>query len=314
MVMKPSKTVIFLSLVAAATLWSSSPVVNKILLKELPPLTVAFYRYFFALVVMLPFFFGELKKNPPITWQLIGISLLATANVTIFLFGLRLTVPNASSILYATTPLLVTLYAMPLLKEYPSLRKSVGVGIGLVGALMVIVLPALRQNQELFGNWLGNLIIFTAVNTWAGYTIGSRYLSAHKGYTSRFIMIFSFMVATVVLAPLMIGIEGVNIASALRPEFLALHLYMALFVTVVTYFLYQWAISHSSASTASLMGYIQPPTTFVLAWLFLGDRLTFGMAVGAALALIGVYVATETAKTSKVESLKLFFRSLLKQS
>jgi drug/metabolite transporter (DMT)-like permease len=69
-------------------------------------------------------------------------------------------------------------------------------------------------------------------------------------------------------------------------------LYSAIFITLITYFLFQWTIEHLSATTASFKQYIETVFAVLLNTLFLGETMTSGFLVGAVLVLMGLIVAT----------------------
>ena len=57
--------------------------------------------------------------------------------------------------------------------------------------------------------------------------------------------------------------------------------------TSLFYFLYQYSLKISSAITASLFTYLQPVLTILLAFAFLGEKITIPLIVGGALAVYG---------------------------
>jgi len=294
--MKPNKLTIFLALLLSALLWSSSAVVNKILLRELTPIAAVFIRLAIASIIIFPLFFKEQKKKKVFKLHHLPIFLLSALNFWIFLIGLDKTTPNAPPILYTATPLIVVILSSIFLKEHINPRKIIGILIGLTGALIIIIIPALKNNEMLFGNFSGNFIVFIAVCCFACYTTGSRYLSRHKKYSPVYLISISFFVSTILFFFIII-FQGFQI---LMPAFtfanIALLTYMGFFVTVATFFLYQWAIKHSSANTASLMTYLQPPSAFFLAWIFLGSPLAWEFVLGTTLAFTGIFLATSKNK------------------
>ena len=69
-------------------------------------------------------------------------------------------------------------------------------------------------------------------------------------------------------------------------------IYSAIFITIITYFLFQWAIERVSAITASFKQYIETLFAIILNLILLGERLTYGLIVGGLLVLIGIAIAT----------------------
>ena len=78
----------------------------------------------------------------------------------------------------------------------------------------------------------------------------------------------------------------------LSPTYLITILYSAIFLTIITYFLFQWAIQHISATTASFKQYIETVFAIVFNGILLGEKMTLGLIIGGLLVLIGVAIAT----------------------
>lgn len=95
-----------------------------------------------------------------------------------------------------------------------------------------------------------------------------------------------------------------------KPEYLAalsginiiIIVQLGVFVTVLTYLLFQWVIKHSSASTASLNQYLQPVFSLTFNMFFLGERLTVGFWIGSVIVFSGVFLATGERLYSDIKS------------
>jgi drug/metabolite transporter (DMT)-like permease len=104
-----------------------------------------------------------------------------------------------------------------------------------------------------------------------------------------------FAFGTVWLTAAMLFIDGVP--RGIVAETWALIGYLAVVSTVVAFFLLFWLLRHSSAATASLVGYLVPLVAVFAGLAFLDERLQPGILVGGALILAGV-VLTEQAPGS----------------
>jgi drug/metabolite transporter (DMT)-like permease len=67
--------------------------------------------------------------------------------------------------------------------------------------------------------------------------------------------------------------------------------YMAVFASVVSYTLFNWILRHMDASRIAAVNYLQVPIVILLAVWFLGARPSAHLLSGAALVLVGVYLA-----------------------
>ena len=79
-------------------------------------------------------------------------------------------------------------------------------------------------------------------------------------------------------------------------------LYLALFGTAVTFFLYFWLLDRLPATSLSLITYGVPVVALVVGNLFLGEAFTLRMLLGAVLVLIGVWLALRRAHPKSAEA------------
>jgi drug/metabolite transporter (DMT)-like permease len=270
------------------------PVMVKIGLKDIPPFSYTFLRFFIASIFILPVFFREKPKINKHLWSIILISLLSAANIILFSFGIRSTTATAGQILYTVVPILTIVLSHWLLRDFITKHKVIGIALGLSGALLLIFLPAIGQFSLLKGSLLGNLLIFLGVLSYSLYTTLSKSLSK-KEFSPIYITTIFILVTVVVSFVFSIGEFLSNSAWLYHfstTNFLSI-LYVAFCGTFLSYFLYQYAIKHGSPLIASLTLYLQPVSTFVWASLLLGERLSLGFLISALLIFTGAWITTK---------------------
>lgn len=305
-----SHMIALVALVGASLLGGSAGVVAKILLRTFPPFPLAFVRFAIATVVILPFFLSQ-KRPKPHQWlkETIPIALASTLNITFFYLGLTRTTANASVIIYTATPLVVSILATVFLKENVTQRKLVGIVLGFIGVLTIVVAPLMEMGEKLSGDFWGNVLVVMAMLCWSLYTVGSRFLISQRGYSPVFITSVSIFFTACFFGLATHFIFPVNYLTPLTDSHtFLLMVYLAVMVTVVMYFLYQWAIKHSSATTASLSTYLQPVFAISLGIIILGERLTLGFVVGGFLVIAGVFLATGTQVARQVSLLRRYLK------
>lgn len=289
-----SRTKALIALVIASFFWSSSGVAAKNLLKTYDPLSLGVIRLTLASIVILPFFFRTTKKiTKKLIIDILPVSLFSAGNFIFFLFGIRTTTANSAAIIYTATPLLAAFLSRSLIGEHVSRRKITGILIGLLGVLIILILPAIEQTRVTIGDIGGNLFIVAAMIMFSLFNVGSRQLTTTKSYDpititsmSLFISALSFIVLYLIMPH-----KAIFPSIFLASNFL-MAIYFAIFVTVVTYILHQWAIKHSSATTGALTSYVQPVFGFVLNGIFLGEVITGGFLIGSLLVFLGSILAT----------------------
>ena len=68
--------------------------------------------------------------------------------------------------------------------------------------------------------------------------------------------------------------------------------HLGVFVTVATFTLYQWAIKHSSATTASYATYAGPVVSVAINVIVLGETITSGFVAGALIIFTGLMIVS----------------------
>ncbi len=284
------KQLALLAIIVAILLGGGVTPLTKIALKDIPVFGYTFLRFFFATILILPFFFKNQPKLHKNFYKVIFFSLFLSVNVILFPLGVRLTTATIAQTLYVFVPIITAIASYFLLTEVFSLQKIVGVLVGFCGALIIILLPEISKGSLFTGNLEGNLIIFLGVIAVALYTVLSKKFQKH--YTPFHInAIFIF---TTCLLSLFFAVGELFFTPSwwqhIAINSLFATLYIGILGTAIWYLLYQYIIKHSSPLIASMILYFQPVSTFVWAFLLLGEQLNTGLIIGAILAFTGVYL------------------------
>ena len=139
-----TKVIAVLQALLVTVFWSSSFVIIKFGLSEIPPLTFAALRYSIGAIILLAMIFVQsemrdaLRNRSSRWWGLLfiyGCVYITVAQGTQFL-GLLYLPAITFSLMMNMTPILVLILAIPLIKETPSMKESVLVILGIVGVLL----------------------------------------------------------------------------------------------------------------------------------------------------------------------------------
>lgn len=288
------KTLALISILIAVIIGGGVPVLSKIAVREIPSFSFTFLRFVFAAICILPFFLRSKPKFHKDFYKVVLFSLFMSFNVAMFPFGIALTTATISQTLYSFMPIIVALLSYCVLAERFTLQKMFGMTLGFLGALLIITLPVITNNAPFTGNFLGNVIIFSGAVGAAIYTFYSKPFQNHyspQQLTSIFILITTAVLFFFALSDLWIhphwwqNVSPISIGSTV---------YVGLFGTVVWYLLYQYVIKHGSPLIASMSLYLQPAAAFVWASVLLGEQLSPGLVIGAAIAFTGVYLVLKS--------------------
>jgi drug/metabolite transporter (DMT)-like permease len=211
---------------------------------------------------------------------MIGFNLLAT-------WGLGLVPTGRTVVLAYTTPLWVTPGAALLLREPLTLRRALGVIVGLAG--LVTLLNPLTLDWSDRAVVLGHLAILAGALLWA---LSILHIRAHRWASTPFALIpWETLIATVLLVP--IALRTTPPAPAdWTPGFVVLLLYLGIVGTAVAYWATATASRHLPAVTTSLGLLATPVVSVTTATLWLGEPLTLSLVIAIALVLGGVAVGT----------------------
>ncbi|MCL5411692.1 MAG: DMT family transporter [Patescibacteria group bacterium] len=293
--MKKSRLAIA-ALVITSIVWGITIIVLKLVLKEVPPFSLAFLRFSLASLMISPIFIFDGVHHPLHLKDTPKLFLLGLVGVTIHLslifFGVKNTTATNAAIITALTPLGVATAASSFLKETNSPNYYSGSLIALLGILAIFGAEPLFNSANFSPiHHLGNLLILGSVLTWSIFNIGSKEL--FKKYNSFTITAFLFLTGMVTFAPLAFLEYQANPTwtSHVSDQSILGIIFLALFSSVVAYLLYEWGLEHVRTSTAGLINYLTPVVTIISAVFILGETITLPFLLGSILIMCGLTLA-----------------------
>ena len=286
----------YIALLLAHLIWGGNFVVAKVTLQEFPTHTLAFLRFAIASLLLAPFFLAEtkkvkIKKEHIPKLILIGIFII-TFNISFFFAGIQRTTATDASVLTLIIPMLSVILAWIFLKEKVYTINLLGIGFGLLGALIIIGLPQIILGEYHPEALLGNIFMILASISWViGAAISRQML---KIYPSLIVTAVAFLVGVITFFPPAIH---EYIVDPLWPDKITMLgllglAYMTALSSISAYFLFEWALSKTSLIAADLFQYIEPFIAAGLAVLILSERISFSFIIGAVLIALGVYWGT----------------------
>lgn len=278
-----------LALIVAGILGGIPAYLSKIILRELPPLTILFLRITIMLAVLLPLsrsVLPDIKKH----WKNIGLlSLFWVGNLILFIVGIQYTTVIASGLIYAGSPIVVLVEERLFLRSPIRPHQILGIFFGFLGAAILILSSA--TNSSGFGSLIGILLLFLAKVIYSSYLVFSKPMSklvSPLGLTTG-VALFGW-VASLVSMLMLEGTQGlVRLGAVSMPAWIAIVVY-GVASGVAMYFLIQWGIKRATPLAAASMIYI---TTFISALsgiVLLGESFTLYTALSGVAILAGVYL------------------------
>jgi O-acetylserine/cysteine efflux transporter len=269
-------------LVLICAVWASNNIVSKIVVAHwgIPPFFYAAVRFGIVALVTIPW----LWPAPKPLWRLVVVSLLmGGGNFALMFMALKTASPSAASIVLQLGVPITTLMSMVMLGERLHWRRGLGITMTMAGALLVM------WNPGGFAISAGLLLVLAATATGS---LGAVMMKQMEGVRP---MQFQAWVGFSSVWPLMalsfFTEHGQWQAAAHTGwPFWAVVIYSALFVSVVCHTFYYLLIQRYEANLIAPLTLMTPLATIGLGVLITHDHFDARMALGAALALVGVLI------------------------
>jgi len=305
---RPPIAIVYGALVLHTLVSAGNYLFGKRALMEIPALPLGLLRFIGAsllLIVLLRRIRPPGQRLPPRdSWKRIFFLALVgvPVNQGFFLYGLQLSTAAHAALLYTLTPVFVLLLAQALLGEFPGWRAVVGTALALGGTLYVLFHRGVDLSR---GPLLGDLLLLVGVVAWAIFTAEGRPAVARHGAFPT--IAWTLILGTILYLPLGIGSLFVpswraDIAHASAAAWWGV-LYLIVMTSVVAYLLWYWALAHLAAARVAIFNNLQPLATAALAQLLLGEHVTAGFFVAAAVVIAGVLLAQWRATDATEEAL-----------
>lgn len=286
------RTKALLAILIAAVLWGGAGTVGKILVREGNPFVVTFYRFGIASMLLFPTFL-KVKKPPGYLRDLVPLGMFNALNVILYYSGLTTTTANTAMIIGTATPITTLVLSHFLTKDHITKEKVIGILTGFIGALLIVLLPLFQKGSVVHGDFRGNVLLIAGMICWSMYIVRSRVMVAQKTYTPLLATLMNFFVTTATAGLFaLLNNQSFVLPALHKPYYAGTLIYASIAITIVTFFLFQWAVQHLSAATVSLKEYLQLIIAIGLNALILNEQLTVFYGVGAMLIVIGVFITT----------------------
>jgi drug/metabolite transporter (DMT)-like permease len=259
-----------------------------------PPVALAFWRWTATAALMAVLLRGALwasRGAARAEWRrllVLGAIGMGVCGAFVYLAADTTTATNIG-LIYAAAPVIIILLGRALFGERLAPLQALGVALGIAGVAVVVLRGSL---DTLLGLRFaaGDLWALGGAIGWAVYTVLLRHWQSALGFNLRFAWIALGGVAA--LLPFLLAetlLAGAPPATGASLGWVALLATVASVGAYQTYGLVQRGLG---TARAGLILYLIPLYTAALAWLFLGEGFAPHHAIGAALVLPGIYLAT----------------------
>ena len=284
----------YLLLTLTVLFWSGNMVLGRAIRDQVPPLSLAFWRWAIALALVLPLALPHLRAQWPLLrrgWKpvvVLGLIGVATYN-TLAYVALNYTAATNAVLLNSFIPIATIALSWAFLKKHLHGIEWLGVLLSLLGVTIIVCRGEVQTLAHLGLN-IGDLWMLVAVFTWALYTIGLQWRPV--GVDPMLLLAAFIVVGLIALAPAYAWEISRGKAIHISTSSLAGIAYTGIFPGFLGYVFYNRAVGEVGASKASLFIHLMPVFGTLLAAIFLAEIPRSYHYLGIALIFTGIYLTT----------------------
>ena len=269
----------FLLLVLVCLLWATNNVLSKVVVSHwhVPPLFYTAVRFAIVTLVTLPW----LLPMPRPAWRIVLVGLTMGAGSFGLLFvALTWASPSEAAIVVQSSVPMTTLLSILLLGERIHWRRALGIALALAGVVLVVWQPGFKTSQ-------GTLFLLGAA--FCG-SLGAVVMKQMGDIAPLRFQAWVGLTGLCLLAPLSAVIEPGAWHAAMQAGWplVAAVIWSALVVSVFAHSAYYLLIGRYEANLIAPLTLMTPIVTIALGVAITGDYIDARMALGSAVALLGV--------------------------
>lgn len=271
--------------------WGYSFISTKIVLTELPPSSIAFFRQIIAFLVLLAWLVPT-GRFPRIGLRdLLHIGLASFFGLVLyFVFentGLQYTSASSASMIVSAVPILTLVTEAFFYKLQVSRKMVVCILLSMAGVYLVI-----SENGRLdfsSSSFLGNVLVMGAMISWVAYTMLNKKFNTK--YSSSVLTAYQTLTSIFLFLPFVVSeMKDWRVPSA--SPLLNL-LYLGIFCSALAYVLYIYAAKKLGPTLSSSFLNLTPVVTVAMGYFILGEKIVPLQIGGMVLILFSLFLLSK---------------------
>jgi drug/metabolite transporter (DMT)-like permease len=269
--------------------WSGNAVLARGIHADSSPLTISFFRWAFALIILFPFTVKLLRRDLPVLrahWKILVV--LAFLGISCFNSLLYYAAESTSALniaLFQTTmPAMIMLLAAILFREHVRPVQALAMVLCFAGSVTIV---ARGDVDNIIGlNFThGDVVFIFDVMLYALYSVLLRLRPPVHSVT---LLVTIIALGVVILIPAFVWETQTDSFVMINAHTLPAVLYFAMFPSILAYLFWIRGIELLGASAVSLFVNLLPVFTSALAVAFLDERIAFFHVIGLVLIATGI--------------------------
>jgi drug/metabolite transporter (DMT)-like permease len=280
--------------VTATIVWSGNFIVARGVIKQIPPVSLAFYRWSMGSLIILPIGYRKFRQELPLIrkhWKyllLVAFTGITLYNTFLYVAGHYTPAINLALIATTTSPIMAIALAAIFLKEKISFLRLAGLLICIGGILLLLSqgnLDRLLGFHFSIGDWwlLAGALCFAIYNT----------LVKQKPQTisATSFLVSIFWAGTFMLLPAYLWEVNTTPAVIFDGRLFGIIVYLGLGACVISYLCWNAAIARLGSGRTALFGNLIPIFSTLEAVLILDEKIMGIHLISGALVITGLVLA-----------------------
>lgn len=286
---RPARRLALLSVLAAVVLWSTSYVVTKVGVSDIPPLTYGAIRFSFAVAlagVLAPFIRLEPVPVRDVLRLALGGLLGITAYFALQNLGVQRTSASEATLLVASFPAITMLLEVIFRRARVSLIRFAGVGVAFAGVYLIMGQTSPSAGPRRLE---GDLMLLATGLVWALYNFATQ--NVVQRYSMFTVIFWQTTIGAAAFLPLALLEAGTW--QTPTPAGLMGALYLGAFCSVAAFMLYGYGLRGLDPGSAVSMVNLVLIFGLILAVVGLKEEVSLIQVIGGLIVVGGVTLSVQ---------------------
>jgi len=290
-------------MVLTVVFWGLSIIGTKIVLAQIPPVSIAFFRYSIATATLIPLALLT-HSLPKITLRDLGTIIITSmfGIVLYFLFennALMYTTASNASMLVAAMPLFAIIIEALFFRQRISWKMAVCILISIVGVYLVVTVDGRLDFSS--SRFYGNLLMMGSMICWVVYTFLNKNLDGK--YSGMTVITYQSLVSIFLFMPFVLPeIKRWPEFGSISPFILANLVFLGVVCSALEYLFYIYAVKKLGATVSTTFLNLIPVVTVVSGTLLLQEKLLWIEVLGMGLIMASIYALNKVTISLKTAS------------
>ena len=283
-------------LILATLFWAGNFTIGKFAYTEnVPPYSLAFFRWILVWIILLPFTFKEIPKiKTEVKNNLSLFFILGFTSVGIFSAftynALNYTQVINASLFNTAIPVSIILVCFLLKIEKTNIFQISGLIVSVLGILAIITRLDLNILLTLNFN-KGDIYMIIAIISWGIYSAFLKKKTFDISLLSLVHVVCTF--GLIILLPAFLFELAQGKTTEVNSNLIFILLYIAIFPSIGSYYCWAGAVSIIGANRAGIFLSLIPLFSTIFAMIFFNEKFLFFHFIGSVLIILGLFLSNK---------------------